>query len=250
MKIRYPVGLCFLVLASIAAAQTSVPPSDILSECKKPLEQKRFNLVRGRVPIFGVATPASPLLDNYATKDELDGLQGLVSLFLYCSRKFALGSGGTSERNAKIIAENKSYVWLAGMAALMAQEITYRQLIAINDLDIADVTRKIDEWKAQRQKPQPQPLPAPIVYMSCVMETEGLRGIETQIEINPNNQTAWASRGSGSPQDLEISPTAYNFTQGVSQVTISRTTGTYASINSGVIISGRCVATDPSKPQF
>jgi len=250
MKIRIAVSFCFLALASTASAQTSVPSLDILNECKKPLEQRRFNLVRGRVPIFGIAAAASPMLDSYATKDELDGLQGLVSLYLYCARKFTFGSGGTSERNAKIIAESKSYAWLAGMAALMAQEITYRQFVLIYDLDTAGATRKIDEWKTQQQKPQPQPLQAPIAYLSCIMETEGLRGIETQIEIDPNTKTAWASRGNGSPKDLEISPTAYSFAQGASQVTISRTTGTYASVNSGLTINGRCIVTDPSKPKF
>lgn len=234
----------------MASAQTSVPSLDILAECKKPLEQKRFNLVRGRVPIFGVAVTASPLLDNYATKDELDGLQGLVSLYLYCARKFTFGSGGTSERNTKIIAESKSYAWLAGMAALMAQEITYRQFVLVNDLDTAGVTRKVDEWKTQQQKPQPVPLPAPIAYMSCIMDSEGLRGIEAQIEIDPNSKTVWSSRGSGPPKDLEISPTAYSFTQGASQVTISRTTGTYSSVNAGLIINGHCVVTDPNKPKF
>ena len=123
-----------------------------ISSCEKSLKHQRFNLVRKRVPIFGMEVADSPSLDKYATKAEMDGLKGLVGLYLECLHKLKKASGESDADNRVKNIAGDHYHWLSSMAALMAGEITYRQFVEIADLDSEEAVRIIETQQQTSQR--------------------------------------------------------------------------------------------------
>ena len=90
-----------------------------------------------------------------------------------------------------------------------------------------------------------------ILQLSCMTETGGMQGADTQYLINLETSTIASSRGKTQPENVRISDSLISFTQGDVYLSINRISGRFSGTYNGkVLVSGSCQSIDQVKPKF
>jgi hypothetical protein len=214
-----------------------------IETCRTDLQDKRLDIIRDKVQLSDDEISSAP--DRKPTAVEVIALRLLFAARVRCDAAVDRGIAKMLESQPA-----KSPLWfhtsiheqLSTLALLMNGYVTYRDLL---DWQKAKTDESLREAEATKKKAAEEAQNAQarqnLVLLTCIGERpEMARGIEFQYRIDQQNNSVWASRGSGAPRDVRVGDSEITFYQAESRVTISRLTGLFSIVTGSVAFTGRC----------
>lgn len=222
---------CATVCGAFAqdAPFTREEEAELFAICRREMQDKRLDPIRGKIPLYWGAPTADGLsLDRKPAPAEGVALRLWFDYLAECNLRLAQFNArrsNTEQFPASVLDLPEGALRDQGrLSLLILGKVTYAQynqkLKAERDALLA-----ARNW----------------LFLSCIADTPAeLRGIETQYKINLAESVAYASRGAGQPKNVRIDDTQVWFEQGDMIVSISRATGNYSVTSNSLAVSGRC----------
>ncbi len=234
--------------SSVLAQYTADDLLKVYESCKSATENKRFDSLRGKMPLFaGQSGPFNPP-DRKPQGPEFAALRALYAETIRCSMSYARLNN--PEAKSPLMVSESSLAHLSALALLKDGYSTFLDYTRWSQEKVtesaqryqAEIKNREEQERRQQEEAQRAQATQSVILLSCIAENPNdMRGVEFQYQVDQRNNSIWASRGNGSPNNVQIGPSQISFWQEQQRVTISRLTGTFTLAVAGtLIITGRC----------
>jgi hypothetical protein len=207
--------------------------------CRAGTADKRFDNIRDKIGTLVGTVVANPP-ERKPSPSELASLRLLYQEQVRCAMVYGQLSNPQIKSPLQLQPYNLEH--LSALALLVNGYGTYADYGRWAKTKSDEANQLIESELRKRDEAEQRAKAAQsTVLLGCIADNpDQARGMEFQYQINLQDRSVWASRGGGTPTGLRIGESEFSFSQGDSQVNISRLTGLFSIISGSVVVTGKC----------